>query len=214
MPFDQFMEPSIAAACLVVLAVYHLHLIRKIRRDPLSTSTGLTNYHRSIWVESVMKERRDILAVQTLRNWSMAASFLASTSILIVMGLLSFLFGRALPPDSSQWLNLWADRGQILWLIKIMLLVLDFFFAFFNFSLSIRYYNHVGLLINVPPERDPLVTPATVAHSLNLGTTHYTMGMRGFYLAVPLVLWLWGPAWLLIGTLGLVLTLYKLDRTV
>ena len=39
-----------------------------------------------------MKERRDVLAVQTLRNWIMAASFLASTAILIGLGLLSLLF--------------------------------------------------------------------------------------------------------------------------
>ena len=50
---------------------------------------GITNHLRAHWVESIMEDRRDILAVQTLRNWTMAASFLASTGILICLGLLS-----------------------------------------------------------------------------------------------------------------------------
>jgi len=34
-----------------------------------------------------MAERRDLLAVQTLRNWTMGASFLASTAVVTIMGL-------------------------------------------------------------------------------------------------------------------------------
>ncbi len=34
---------------------------------------------------------------------------------------------------------------------------------------------------------------------LNRGTTHYTLGMRAYYLAVPFVLWLFGPTWMLGG---------------
>jgi len=36
--------------------------------------------------------------------------------------------------------------------------------------------------------------------------------MRGFYLSVPLALWLFGPVWMLIGSLVLVVVLYRLDR--
>jgi uncharacterized membrane protein len=36
--------------------------------------------------------------------------------------------------------------------------------------------------------------------------------MRGYYLAIPLALWLFGPLWLLGGTIILIITLYRLDR--
>jgi uncharacterized membrane protein len=89
----------------------------------------------------------------------------------------------------------------------------DFFFAFFNFTLSIRYYNHASFVINVPAVEDPMVTYDTVTRIINRGTTHFTLGMRGFYLAIPFILWLFGSTWLLLGAIILTLILYKLDRT-
>ena len=78
----------LTAASFLILGIYHLYWIYRIYRKPMTTSVGITNHLRGHWVESIMEERRDILAVQTLRNWTMAASFLASTGILICLGLL------------------------------------------------------------------------------------------------------------------------------
>ena len=36
--------------------------------------------------------------------------------------------------------------------------------------------------------------------------------MRAYYLAVPLVMWLFGPSWLLLSSLLMVVVLYRLDR--
>jgi uncharacterized membrane protein len=36
--------------------------------------------------------------------------------------------------------------------------------------------------------------------------------MRGYYLAIPLALWRFGPLWFMAGTLLLIITLYRLDR--
>lgn len=60
---------------------------------------------------------------------------------------------------------------------------------------------------------DPQVSPDTVTEVLNHGALHYTLGMRGFYLTVPTALWLFGPVWMLGGTLVMVWVLYRLDRT-
>jgi len=54
----------------------------------MGTAIGITTHARLLWVKEVMREKRDILAIQTLRNQLMAASFLASTFILICRGLL------------------------------------------------------------------------------------------------------------------------------
>jgi len=93
-----------------------------------------------------------------------------------------------------------------------MVLAVDFFFAFFNFALSIRYYTHASFAINVPPSHDPIVTYDAVAEILNRGAIHYTLGMRGYYLAVPFTLWMFGPLWMAIGTAVLIVILYKIDR--
>jgi uncharacterized membrane protein len=51
-----------------------------------------------------------------------------------------------------------------------------------------------------------------VAAGLNRAALHYTLGMRGYYLAVPLTLWLFGPELLLAGAVVLALILIPLDR--
>jgi uncharacterized membrane protein len=43
------------------------------------------------------------------------------------------------------------------------------------------------------------------------GALHYAVGMRGFYISMPLILWLFGPIWLLAGTLLLVMVLRRID---
>ena len=94
-----------------------------------------------------------------------------------------------------------------------MVLMLDFFFIFFNFTLAIRYYNHVNFMINVPSTLAHKITPDYITGILNRGMMHYTLGMRGYYLGVLLVLWLFGPIWMLLGTVVMLLVLHHLDRT-
>jgi uncharacterized membrane protein len=206
-------EIIVTVVGFLILIIYHIHLIYQIRTEPMTTSIGLTNHLRGEWVQHVMAEKRDILAVQTLRNWVMASSFLASAAILIGLGTLNAIFSGEKPAGLSQALNVLGTHTTLLWLIKLMLIVVDFFFAFFNFTLSIRYYNHASFVINVPTAEDPIVTYDAVTQIINRGTTHYTLGMRGFYLAIPFILWLFGSTFLLLGAVALILVLYKLDRT-
>lgn len=208
------LESIIAATTFVLLIAYHWLLIRRVRRQPLRTAVGVTNHVRIQWVRSVMEGKRELLAIQTLRNSLMAANFLASTAMLVSLGLLSVAFKPGLFQEISHALNLAGARSEILWMFKLMLLVVIFFFAFFNFALTIRYYNHAGFMINILESHDPTVTPEVVAEVLNHGAMHYTMGMHGFYLSVPIGLWLFGPLWMLIGAIVTVCVLSKLDRTV
>lgn len=205
-------EIVISSAGFLALLIYHLHLLYKIKTAPMSISIGLTNHLRREWVQTIMEEGRDILAVQTIRNWVMASSFLASAAILIGLGVLGAAFSAERAFLTSQALNLFGAGSEEIWLIKLMVLAVDFFFAFFNFALSIRYYTHASFAINVPPSHDPIVTYDAVTEILNRGAIHYTLGMRGYYLAVPFTLWMFGPLWMAIGTAVLILILYKIDR--
>jgi len=212
MEFSGILEPVTVTVAWAVLAIYHLKLFFKVKRQPLSTAIGITNHARRRWVQIVMQERHDILAVQTLRNQVMAATFLASTAILISLGLFSAAFRPGLFSDISHALNLLGTKTETLWMFKLMMLGILFFVTFFNFTLAIRYYNHAGFMINTFEQNDATVSGEAVTHVINHAALHYTIGMRGFYLSVPLALWLFGPVWMLIGSLVLVAVLYRLDR--
>jgi uncharacterized membrane protein len=199
---------------LLLLVIYHIHLYHKIRHDPLSTSQGLAAHTRALWVQAMKRDNRDILAVQTLRNWTMAATFLASTAILIGLG----IFNLAITADKQGELSLlighFGNTHPGLWIGKLILLGIDFLFAFFSFTLAVRYYNHTCFMINLPPDMRTEITLEDVGTILDRGGNHYTLGMRAYYMAIPLALWLFGPLWLLAGTLVMITTLYRLDRGV
>jgi uncharacterized membrane protein len=196
-----------------LLAFYNFFLMRKERRDPAYTVRAVNTMARTAWVENVMAERRDILAVQTLRNSTMAATFLASTSVLLIIGVLT-LSGQGDKLDATwHTLNIYGARHTELWILKLLFLLLDLFFAFFSFSMSIRVFNHVGYMINVPLSLNhKSISPAHVASHLNRAGRFYSLGMRAYYYAVPLVFWLFGPHFMLLATLGLLFVLYRIDR--
>ena len=202
----------LTAAAFLILGIYHLHWLYLIYRKPMATAVGITNHLRGHWVESIMEERRDILAVQTLRNWTMAASFLASTGILICLGLLSVAASPEKMAEITPSLKAVVQEHRVLWLFKLMVLIVDFFFIFFSFCLAIRYLNHVNFMINVPFNLAHKITPEYITDILNRGMMHYTMGMRGYYFSVLLFLWLFGPIWMLMGTVVMTIVLYHLDR--
>lgn len=210
-----FLADIVAFSCSVTLLIaYHSVLAAKVRRNPAYTVQAVNVIARTAWVESIMRDgRKDVLAVQTLRNSTMAATFLASTSILLIIGVLT-LSGQGDKLDST-WhaLNAIGAKHSELWLIKLLLILLDLFFAFFSFSMSIRIFNHVGYMINVPLAMDhKMISPAHVAVHLNRAGHFYSIGMRAYYLVVPLVFWLFGPQFMLASTVGLIWVLYRLDR--
>jgi uncharacterized membrane protein len=205
-------EFYLTAASFLILGIYHGHWIYLIYRKPMSTAVGITNHLRGHWVESIMQDRRDILAVQTLRNWVMASSFLASTGILICLGLLSVAASPEKMAEITPGLQELVREHRVLWLFKLMVLIIDFFFIFFSFCLAIRYFHHVNFMINVPSTLAHKVTPEYITKILNRGMMHYTLGMRGYYFSVLLFLWLFGPIWMLMGTVILTIILYRLDR--
>ncbi len=205
-------EIVFGVATFCVLTAYHIYWVYHVRRAPLRTYAGITKYLRHIWVESIMTEKRDILSVQTLRNWIMASSFLASTAMLIGLGLLSLLLRPEHMTEIPFEFTLIFSKMKTLFLAKVMILMVHFFFAFFSFTLAIRYLNQINFMINVPIECDPLLTPDFIAHTLDLGMLHYTLGMRAFYLSVVVTLWLFGPVWMFLGSLVLTYFLYNLDH--
>jgi uncharacterized membrane protein len=212
MPIISLQEIMLVMLAAAAIILYHAHLYIKVRRDPLKTAIGIGNHARYRWVREIMRNQRDILAIQTLRNQVMAAIFLASTAILISLGLLNAAFRPSIFDEISHALNLVGTTSEILWMFKMMLLGVLFFIAFFNFTLAIRYNNHGGIMINAIDLNDPTLSADTVTNVLNHGALHYTIGMRAFYLSVSLGLWTFGPIWMLVGSLIVISVLYRLDR--
>jgi uncharacterized membrane protein len=199
---------------MLLIIAYHLFLRRKVRKDPTYTVQAINRIARTAWVETIMQDgKKDILAVQTLRNSTMAATFLASTSVLLIIGVLTLSEQGGKLEATWHALNMVGAKHPELWMTKLIFLLLDLFAAFFSFAMSIRVFNHVGYMINVPLGLNhKMITPAHVATHLNRAGGFYSIGMRAYYFLVPLVFWLFGPHFMLVSTVGLLLVLYRIDR--
>jgi uncharacterized membrane protein len=205
-------EAALAGTAFTLLLGYHVVHFAKLRRAPQATALGLNAQARRLWVEHIMRDKTDILAVQTMRNWTMAATFLASTAIILALGFLNFAL-------TSQGLNELVvafnpigvtDHG--LAIAKALVVTGVFLFGFVQFMLAVRFYNHAAFLINVPQCPECAITPAVVSNTINRGARHYSVGMRSYYVAIPTVLWLLGPIWLLLAALVMTRLSWRLDH--
>jgi uncharacterized membrane protein len=197
------------SACLVLIMLYYLYLWQRTKRAPDSSAHRFNAKIRERWVQMILANNNNsLLAIQTIRNSVMAANFMASTAILLIIGTLTS------SEKLSQWLlnselqNLIPAYTNELASIKLGLLVLDFFIAFYSFSMAIRFFNHVGYMIGLA---DIELTQQTTRY-LNKAGRYYTLGTRSFFFSLPIILWLFGPYFLILGTLILILGLALLDN--
>ncbi len=199
---------------VLLIVAYYVFTAYKSRENPAYTVQAVNIIARTAWVESIMQDGgKEVLAVQTLRNSTMAATFLASTSVLLIIGVLTLSAQGDKMEGTWHALNIAGNTLNELWLTKLLIMLMDMLVAFFSFSMAVRVFNHVGYMINVPLTRNhKMIRPQHVAIHLNRAGKFYSIGMRAYYFAVPLVFWLFGPLFMLLATMAMILTLYRLDR--
>ena len=141
-------------ASITFILIYYLCL--KLKRSSAESNVHTFNAQiRKQWVYKIMgNDSLSIVAIQTLRNSVIAANFMASTSILLIMGALNL-------GDKTKQLALFLPFNDIvsvssteIWQLKLGLLLLNFSFAFYCFSMATRFFNHVGYMISLPIDKD------------------------------------------------------------
>ncbi|KDP33421.1 hypothetical protein JCGZ_06992 [Jatropha curcas] len=196
----------------LISMAYHLWLWHKVRTQPLTTIIGTNSRGRRFWVSAMMKDndKKNILAVQTLRNLIMGSTLMATTSILLSAGLAAIISSTY---SVKKPLNdvVYGAHGEFMVALKYVTILSIFLFSFFCHSLSIRFVNQVNLLINTPQDPMSVVTPEYVGELLEKGFVLNTVGNRLFYTAMPLLLWIFGPVLVFLCCVTMVPVLYNLD---
>lgn len=193
-----------------ILIGYHIFLRLRVRRNPNYTIQAVLNRGRVAWVERMMKDKEGILAVQTLRNLIMGATFFATTAVALIVGTITLSSQADKLSQAWHAITSFGVMDARLWLLKLLVLLVDMLAAFVCFSQAIRLMAHVGIMISVPLTT---VSPEVVSHMLIRAGWYHTRGMRCYYFAVPLLFWLFGATFLLLSSCGLVVALYYLDKS-
>lgn len=194
----------------LLILLYYFYLKRRTHRVASSSVHAVNAMIRERWVMMIMNSGKlEILAIQTLRNSVMTASFMATTAILLIIGVLNLSEKIGQWSQNLQPLLWFCQTSSELWPIKLGLLLLSFALAFYYFAMAIRFFNHVGYMINLPA--DDVLCKQTCAY-LNKAGSYYTFGIRTFFFSLPLILWFFGACFLVLATLSLIAGLNVLDK--
>ncbi len=221
MPIDAGMQDYVAdtvaffVSAMMVVGYYIHHRIQA-SKDSTYSIHSVNALARRLWTQNVMTNAgKDIMAVQTLRNFIMVGIMMASTASLLIMGTLTLSGQAENIVRSWHGLAMFGSHSQEMWIIKVLCLLVDFIIAFFSYAMSVRLATHVLFMLNVPQSsyiEHPELSYECVADRLIQAGNMITVGMRSFLFAIPLVFWLFGPVFLFLSTIGLVYTLNWLDR--
>lgn len=199
---EKYMDYVLVPSGLVVLGIYHLWLLLTIIRHPTTTVIGLNAVSRHQWVLHMMKdpEKNGVLAVQTIRNNLMASTLLATIAIT-----LSSLISAIVSSSSELILTIHTT--------KYLSVLICFLVAFFCNMQSTRYFAHISFLLNVPsPSREGREEFVEyVSQQLNRSCLFWSLGLRAFYFAFPLLLWIFGAIAMFSCSCLMAILLYFLD---
>jgi len=146
----------IAFSWLVICWLGYDFLIGSQNKGTCNIATNMYN-HISNWMkESIKRDDRDIDII-TITNLIRSASFFASTSLIIIAGLIPMigygdkanLFISVLPYTISN--------PSPIWEMKTIFLLLIFANAFFKFSWSLRQYNYASIMVVSAPKKAKLM---------------------------------------------------------
>ena len=210
-PFDLL----VLCVFLVSLAVYRYFLGRALGDSNSSCYIARMQSVRRAWIETYGMGANPILVVQSFRNKIMISSFMASTSIILVIGGFNFIFGLDLGKIEAEKIFIIANKNPDLEMLRVMLIIVTLLYSFFHFLWHTRELHNMTLIINVPAERLQEVTPLASADFLakmylNSGR-HFTLGIRGYYFLIPLLLWMFHPALMLVSLISIMVFLVKRD---
>lgn len=214
---EVFMSDGLSLVISIsIMIAYEGYLIWMARVSPLRVARTAHGEIRARWVAAMMeREGKDteVLVIQTIRNSIMAASFMASTSALALTGTLTLSgLGNV---QSNVWHAGVLSGLQVSTLVtatKLVMLTIIFFASFMFCTMSVRYFSHTGYLIgteiNYPQHR----RQALAITYLNRAGYQYSLGLRAFFLCIPLLISLFST-WLMVpATLFLIVMLYRFDR--
>ena len=175
-----------------------------------------TNRIRRQWMlQTTYREVRVIDGV-VVQSLSTSPSFFASTTILIIGGLLAVL-GSSNASELVREIPFAARTTVLVFDLKIVLMLAIFVYAFFRFTWSMRQYTFGALLVASAPEagqfealalsRDEFADRA--GRVVGLAAETFNDGLRAYYFAFAAVSWFLSPLAFVLATGGVIYILYQ-----
>ena len=200
-------------------AGYALFARRRVGQQPSLLAT--TNRVRRQWMlQTTYREVRVIDGV-VIQNLSTSPSFFASTTILIIGGLLAVLGTADKASELARELPFAARTTGLVFDLKLLLLLAIFVYAFFRFTWSMRQYTFGALLIAAAPDAKRFIEEDISREAfadkagrvVGMAAETFNDGLRGYYFAFAVIGWFISPWVFMAATVGVVFILYRREFT-
>ncbi|MDP3224666.1 MAG: DUF599 domain-containing protein [Rubrivivax sp.] len=189
----------------------------KRRAEVRPSVLALSNRERTRWMRQTTWRDNRVLDGVVVQNLSTSPSFFASTTILIIGGLLAVLSATERASELVREIPFAVHTSTVVFDLKLVLLAAIFVYAFFRFTWSLRQYTFGALLVAAAPshlvyaehEADRLVFAKRAGRVMGLAAESFNDGLRAYYLSFAGAAWFFSP-WALIGVTASVLwVLYR-----
>jgi len=177
-----------------------------------SLLSTMGQYRRDWWIRILERELR-IVDTSIMANLANSATFFASTTLLILGGLLALLGTTEKVVAVVQDLPFSARSSEQMWDIKILLLVGIFVYAFFKFTWALRQFNFASILVGAAPPVKAQSEPddhyihrgARLSHS---ASEAFNNGLRAYYFGLAALAWFLNAWFFMAATTWVVFVLY------
>lgn len=178
---------------------------------------GSTNRWRHQWMLQATRRENRIVDAAVIQTLSVSPSFFASTTILIIGGLLAILGTTDKASELVKEIPFAARTTTLIFDLKLALLTGVFVFAFFRFTWSLRQYTFGAILVGATPEHEALGDDQArrnqfadrAGRVLGLAAETFNDGLRAYYFAFALVAWFVSPLAFMAATALVVFVLYR-----
>lgn len=175
-----------------------------------------TNQWRWRWMLQATHRENRIVDSAVTQSLSASPAFFASTSILIIGGLLAAMGATEKASELVQEIPFAARTSTLVFDLKLALLAAIFVHAFFRFTWSIRQYSFGAIIVGAAPEARLFVTDAQreafadhAGRVMGLDAETFNDGLRAYYLSFAAVAWFFSPWAFIAGTVAVLWVLYR-----
>jgi uncharacterized membrane protein len=193
----------------------------KRRAGTHASVLATTNRIRSRWMMQTTYRATRVIDGAVIQNLSTSPSFFASTTILVIGGLLAVLGTTEKASELVRELPFAARTTVLVFDLKIVLMLAVFVYAFFRFTWSMRQYTFGALLIASAPEAHQFDAMGDAAEAqrqafadraggvVGLAAETFNDGLRAYYFAFAAIGWFFSPLVFVVGTLAVIYILYR-----
>ena len=192
-------------------------MFAKRRAEVQPSVLASTNRWRNQWMLQATQRENRIVDAAVIQTLSVSPSFFASTTILIIGGLLAVLGTADKANELARELPFAVKTSALVFDLKVMLLLGIFVYAFFRFTWSMRQYTFGALLVAAAPEASRFIEEGLSREAfadkagriVGMAAETFNDGLRAYYFSFAAMGWLFSPYVFMAATLGVVWVLYQ-----